>query len=984
MTALSKKAEIYIMKICEMNADIQEFWALSISKYIEMRPLIDEDKSKNYDSQIKPGSMNQHSTVLELFKYLSKNKISSKKKFDCPNNNSKYQYNISSIQNNMEILNNNELSKSQNKLKDYEEQRNLLLNMDKIKNKNTELLKENNNLLEIIERNKKTNNTLIAALKEENKNLKNEFQKNKLNAINEQKKFEEILKQKESEINLAYEKKISEYQNEILKLNKILKENENKYNREKKILEEKIKITENALTTYETYKEENNKIKEDIKRLENENSLLKTYKEYKNKYEKLLLNKEENMQKLNGYDMEDITKTKEKLLSALKNNINIQKDNEHLRKEIISLKDEIKNNKKQIEEFELEKRRKKEGYIISNENIDDKDKKEIDYKDEYEKMVLKVERYEYLIDIRDKQIEKLESQIEKEGNESNKNLKNKTLLSINNIEEENKTKRECNEKEIDNDDGSKQLPYKIIKKYKLKNNNAIYSMNNKKEKDTSIKMYKNKTNHNLNISQKPTKDNITAIKNKKINYISININNNKSIKKDSKSFQKKEKSISNKKSKERFNTNNSNTNNNNLHSLAKSNVSPNNQIVNNISLSDTDKLFINSNQILNLGSSVKINDNINNNIINISNKQKDKKSTLNKKREIRNTSNNNLINDKIVNKVKNINNNNENNIKYLLDKIYSKVKKDQKNQNEFLLFVKKLSKELHFNMINTSIKKSNININEEILNEKNKEIEDLKNQISLNRIKESDIKTNLNLLENEKNKLEEEKTKLTKEIQKFKIILDSKNYEQEPKNNPKKFSGIIHSDKNVLVMNDIDRLTTNTLNISPKKELEYFESLKFSDNDIIYGEKSSKYSFRKKKLFNKSPSLEDRNDLSFKRLFSNEDKNSNYEDESNNNDNDKNNLISNKMKELENNNIILNDEIKNLNDELKNLKVKENNLEMTNSSLIKENIELKQSLILIKDNYEKEFSLVSNSLINLTDKYQQIKRELIQKNKSKD
>ena len=71
-------------------------------------------------------------------------------------------------------------------------------------------------------------------------------------------------------------------------------------------------------------------------------------------------------------------------------------------------------------------------------------------------------------------------------------------------------------------------------------------------------------------------------------------------------------------------------------------------------------------------------------------------------------------------------------------------------------------------------------------------------------------------------------------------------------------------------------------------------------------------------------------------------------------------------------------------DELKNLKVKENNLEMTNSSLIKENIELKQSLILIKDNYEKEFSLVSNSLINLTDKYQQIKRELIQKNKSKD
>ena len=195
MTALSKKAEIYIMKICEMNTDIQEFWALSISKYIEMTPIIDEDKSKNYDSQIKPGSMHQNAAVLELFKYLSKNtfrKKSSKKKFDSSNNNSKNQYNISSIQNNMEILNNNELSKSQNKLIDYEEQRNLLLNMDKIKNKNSELLKENNNLLEIIERNKKTNNTLIAALKEENKNLKNEFQKTKLNAINEQKNLKKF------------------------------------------------------------------------------------------------------------------------------------------------------------------------------------------------------------------------------------------------------------------------------------------------------------------------------------------------------------------------------------------------------------------------------------------------------------------------------------------------------------------------------------------------------------------------------------------------------------------------------------------------------------------------------------------------------------------------------------------------------------------------------------------------------------------------
>ena len=153
LTALSKKAEIYMMKICDMNSDIQEFWADSISKYIEMRSIIEDDKSnKLFDNQSLIGSLCQQ-TPIGLFKHLSKDKLSkmsSKKIFDVSetinDNNSK---NVILNQNNKEEIINNELSKSNNILIDFEEQKNLIINMNKIKKKNIELIKENNNLLEI-------------------------------------------------------------------------------------------------------------------------------------------------------------------------------------------------------------------------------------------------------------------------------------------------------------------------------------------------------------------------------------------------------------------------------------------------------------------------------------------------------------------------------------------------------------------------------------------------------------------------------------------------------------------------------------------------------------------------------------------------------------------------------------------------------------------------------------------------------------------
>ena len=69
------------------------------------------------------------------------------------------------------------------------------MNMEIIKRKNTELIKEKNNLIEIMDKKEKINKKLISALKEENNDLKNQIQ----NEINEKIKIEELIKEKEKE-----------------------------------------------------------------------------------------------------------------------------------------------------------------------------------------------------------------------------------------------------------------------------------------------------------------------------------------------------------------------------------------------------------------------------------------------------------------------------------------------------------------------------------------------------------------------------------------------------------------------------------------------------------------------------------------------------------------------------------------------------------------------------------------------------------------
>ena len=300
-------------------------------------------------------------------------------------------------------------------------------------------------------------------------------------------------------------------------------------------------------------------------------------------------------------------------------------------------------------------------------------------------------------------------------------------------------------------------------------------------------------------------------------------------------------------------------------------------------------------------------------------------------------------------------------MKSLLDNIYSNIKKDKKNQTEFINFTKKISKELNLNINNLE------NNNEEQLKELKKELNQYKR-------KESDTKLKLTFLQSEKNKLEEEKLKLQDDLKKIvqntpikenqKNFLIKKTYSSTKKMN---------SFFNLNINSEIGRLTNIIINDS-QKDFNSYEK-----------EKDKKYSFKKKKLGNKTPSLEAETALNFKKIFS-RDKNSVslFEEESNNNninENENNNdqieEMKNKVNELIRDKNCLEEKIKNLNENLENNKLKEINLENINSNLIKENIELKQSLILIKENYENEFNLVSNSLINLTEKYQKLKQDLL-------
>lgn len=873
LTALSKNAEIYMIKICDMNSEIQEFWSDVISKYIEVRSIRGEDES----------IFQQTSTG--LFNHLSKDKMSkfsSKKNFDI----------------------NSSINKSNNTnvVIDFDEQKKLGVNLKK---KNLELEKEKNNLLKTTDKKEKEIKELQRIIV----------------TLNQQ--IQEIQKIKDNN-SVMFEQKINEYEKEIKKLKIMADEKDNKY-KEKKL------------------EEENKNIKEKLIKLVNENLVLKTYKEYRAKYESLLaIQKKEGNNISSNINIDNITETKEKYLIALKNNINIQKENERLRKEIIELKKEKKENSK-----------------IYNNNKNENGK-EIDYKIEYEKVNIKVERYKYLLDDKDKQIERLGNELEKykngiinENGGTNLNIEHKKeLKEINNSEElQNNINTNGN-----NNNSSRNQPRKINSSNKKLENKNINTIKNNSKANISNKNFSTKNSRvHLNINKNKSKDETK----------------NKTNRKNTKSEKKKETIINNKKNQEPNKDKISHT----VFS-SNSNLSYKNNL--NINTDSSNDILLNP--ILNLNSSVKINDN--HNFSNILDELKDNNNKARLQNDINN--NNNLLNI---------------NIKSLLDNIYSKLKTDKKNQNEFFSFLKKIDKELNLNISNQFHENNNNrNNNKLIINQdiSTEHIKELKKELNQYKRKESDTKLKITFLQSEKNKLEEEKQKLQSELKKKSLNTPFKETEKNSLikkyySSTKKVNGFT----NLNINSELSKLTMDIIDNSTNKEKEEeITSYEKNKDKQLLTEKGIKYSFKKKKSINKSPSIDAESALHFGKIFSGE-KNSMsiYEDESNDIRNENNNDDNGNCNNLENNNEInelknqvnnltsdkncLEEKIKNLNQNLENTKLKESNLENINTNLIKENIELKQSLILIKENYDNEYHLISSSLINLTEKYQKLKKELL-------
>ena len=802
LTALSKNAEIYMIKISDMSTEIQEFWSDVLSKYIEVRSIREDDESIFLQ------------TPMGMFNHISKDKNSNKKIFE-----------VSST-------------------------------INRSNNTNFFDIEEKKNLMKIIDKNKKD-------IKEQQKIITS------LNLQNQ-----EIKKNKDNKI-LGLEKKIKEYEDEIKNLNQIIKDYENKSIKEKKL------------------EEENKNLKEKLLKSVNENLVLKTYKEYKSKYESLI-NQNQNL--------ENITETKEKYLISLKNNVNIQKENERLRKEISSLKEELKKQQKE-----------------NNKNINNENGKEINYKEEYENLNIKAERYKYLLDNKDKQIENLKLELEKK---QNKKIDENGGINL--------EKDLIKSSEINNNINNTGASSKIqSKKFRNKNLN----INNYEPKINSVnKNFSTKNSNSTNLS-----GNKNSTREEKINKTKNN----------SKSEKKKNKAINNKKLLE-----------NNNNDRISHNIFPSNNL--NIDLLNNDIL---SNPILNLNSSVKIE--TGNNLEYLLKQLKDEDNNINKKKE-QNFTKNNSVNM---------------NIKPLLNNIYNKLKKDKKNHNEFFAFLKKVDKELnldishHFHQNNSNTNNNNI-LNEEVFNE---QIKELKKELTQYKMKESETKVKITFLQSEKIKLESELKKISQNTPyklSHKNSMIKKYYSSTKK---------LNNFPNLNINSELSKLTMDFINNSPNKEKEE-ES---ADKDKkFFNEKNIKYSFKRKKLLNNNKSTSIDNDTG-----ANNEKNSSsiYEDESNENGkgNEINNIkgnndeifkeLNDKINDLVNDKNTLENNIKNLNENLENIKIKDINLENINSSLIKENIELKQSLILIKENYENEFNLVSSSLINLTEKYQKLTQELKEK-----
>ena len=169
ITALSSKANYYMLKISELESDCQEYWADVLGKYVIIENL--DDLEENNKSLSNNSIHSSGSGV--LFKNLSKDHFLNKRRsnkslFQTEKKNINSNFDLNKIINNQKDLNKN-YSLTTEELYGALDNSALLGDLEKLRKKLTEEQKEKKNLLKIISDNEK----LINTFKEDLNNLKN-------------------------------------------------------------------------------------------------------------------------------------------------------------------------------------------------------------------------------------------------------------------------------------------------------------------------------------------------------------------------------------------------------------------------------------------------------------------------------------------------------------------------------------------------------------------------------------------------------------------------------------------------------------------------------------------------------------------------------------------------------------------------------------------------------------------------------------------
>jgi hypothetical protein len=367
ITALSSKAEYYMLKISELESDCQEFWADILGKYViieNLEDLEENNENNNNNNNLSNNSINnlsQSSGSAHLFKtlskeYLNKRRKSNKSLFKTEKKSINSGLDLKNIINNQKREINNKYSLTTEELYGALDNSALLGDLEKLRKKLNEEKKEKTNLLKIISENEK----LINSDKEELNNLKttNNQLKNKitdlethLNLSNSEKENINKLLNEKLSLNVEIQSKLHIKTEECEDLKNKLLETEKEKNLQIENLKKEIK----DLTSL---KEKNKLLNEENQKVKKKYNEYKEDAEYKEKYNKLEIDFH-NLKVIIEKNNEDINNYKNQIEELLKKNQELEarcnKFKNDLKELIRAIKEEKENEndiKNNVEENE--------------------------------------------------------------------------------------------------------------------------------------------------------------------------------------------------------------------------------------------------------------------------------------------------------------------------------------------------------------------------------------------------------------------------------------------------------------------------------------------------------------------------------------------------------------------------------------------------------------------------------------------------------